>query len=182
MFTAYKDASASSGRYFIVDASTVRKHVTLLRCFHHTCCRVLVLLWVNRCRKRQILKKTVQNLNLNQIETDKTGNQVLPRLCGGAAARSAAPCVASCDVSRAARRIPYSGTPCGPDAACDPSGSGRGHISVGLRALVNIIGRWCVKLTVPVRTPRATSPIKLSRDPLYSASTIHRSSVLHWIP
>lgn len=85
-------------------------------------------------------------------------------------------------VPRAARRIPRSGTPCGPNTAYPPFSSGRGHISVGLRALVNIIGRWCVKLTVPVRTPRATSPIKLSRDtppfppsPLYSASTIHRS-------
>lgn len=47
-----------------------------------------------------------------------------------------------------------------------PSSSGRGRISVGLRALVNIIGSWCVKLTVPVRTPRATSPIKPSRAAL----------------
>lgn len=114
--------------------------------------------------------------SLNE-QVQKETNGFFPRVCGGAAARSAAPCAASRAVSRAAWRIPCSGTPCGPDAACDPSGSGRSHISVGLRALVNIIGRWCVKLTVPVRTPRATSPIKLSRDPLYSASTIHRSNM-----
>lgn len=64
----------------------------------------------------------------------------------------------------AAGRIPQSWTPCGTDmviTASSPSGAGTGHISVGLRVLVNIIGRWCVKLTVLVRTLKATSQIKL---------------------
>lgn len=34
-------------------------------------------------------------------------------------------------------------------------------------ALVNIIGSWCMKLTVPVRSPRATSPTKPSRAALH---------------
>lgn len=55
----------------------------------------------------------------------------------------------------------------GPPLACHPpSSAGRGHISVGLRALVNIIGSWCVKLTVPVRSPRATAPTRPSRAAL----------------
>lgn len=59
----------------------------------------------------------------------------------------------------------------------DPSSSGRGRISVGLRALVNIIGSWCVKLTVPVRTPRATSPIKPSRAALHCCNYTQEGDV-----
>lgn len=74
------------------------------------------------------------------------------RLCGDRAAL------------QAAGRIPQSWAPCGTDmaiTASSPSSAGAGHISVGLWVLVNIIGRWCGKPTVLVRTQRATSQIKL---------------------
>lgn len=45
--------------------------------------------------------------------------------------------------------------------ASNPSSTGTGHISVGLWVLVNIIGRWCVKPVVLVRTLKATSQTKL---------------------
>lgn len=75
-----------------------------------------------------------------------------PRLCGDRAAR------------RAAGRIPQSWTPCGTVVAIapsQPSGGGPGHISVGPWVLVNIIGRWCGKLTVLASDPKATLRIKL---------------------
>lgn len=62
-----------------------------------------------------------------------------------------------CAALRAAGRIPESWTPCGKDMAItdsNPSSTGTGSISVGLWALV--IGRWCVKPVVLVRTLRAT--------------------------
>lgn len=65
---------------------------------------------------------------------------------------------------QAAGRIPESWTPCGTDmaiTASNPSSAGTGHISMGPWVLVSIIGRWCVKLTVLVRTLKATSQIKL---------------------
>lgn len=65
---------------------------------------------------------------------------------------------------QAAGRIPESWTPCGKDmaiTASNPSSAGTGHISVGLWVLVNIIGRWCVKPAVLVRTLKATSQTKL---------------------
>lgn len=111
------------------------------------CCVVLIWLFSQRGERRSFCLVSVQE----RLHVQLCG---VLRLHGRRA------------VPRAAQRIPRSRTPCGPDTACPPppSSSGRGHISVGLQALVNIIGRWCVKLTVPVRTPRATSPIKLSRD------------------
>lgn len=63
-----------------------------------------------------------------------------------------------------AGRIPETWTPCGKDmaiTASNPSSPGTGHVSVGLWVLVNIIGRWCVKPVVLVRTLKATSQTKL---------------------
>lgn len=65
---------------------------------------------------------------------------------------------------RAAGRIPESWTPCGKDmaiTASNPPSAGTGNITVRLRVLVNIIGRWCVKPPVLVRTLKATSQTKL---------------------
>lgn len=66
---------------------------------------------------------------------------------------------------QAAGTTPESWTPCGTDTAItasNPSSAGADHISGGLWVPVNIIGRWCVKLTVLVRTPKGTSQIKLN--------------------
>ena len=65
---------------------------------------------------------------------------------------------------RAAGRIPESWTPCGIDmaiTASDPSSAGTATSACGLWVLVNIIGRWCVKPAVLVRTLKATSQTKM---------------------
>lgn len=56
-------------------------------------------------------------------------------------------CSSVCDMSVQTRRSTESWTPCGKEmdiAASSSSGAGSSHISAGLRALVNIIGRWCM--------------------------------------
>lgn len=80
----------------------------------------------------------------------------VPRLRGG------------CAVLQAAGRITESRTPCGKDTsitASSPSSVGTGNLGVcGLWVFVNIIGRWCVKPAVLVRSLKATSQTKLKAD------------------